>query len=354
MSGRYDAVVIGAGQNGLTAAACLAKAGQRVLVLERRDAIGGSNHTAELHPGFRVDRAFHQAGWLDPALAAELGIGVPADAPAGPDPAVFSPLGDSGFTLPRAPRAAAEALRRFSPADAGRWEAFCALAHKLAGFLQHLYGVTPPQLTSTRAADLVTLLGLGRRVRGMGREDMIELLRVLPMSVAELLDDWFETDALKGVLGAGGITGIAQGPRSAGTAFVMLHHMVGNPVGVFRGGGIRPGGAGGLTSRLAAAAEALGVATRTGAEVVRIMVAGGRRPAWCSPPARRSPRRAPCPARIRAAPCSDWSTRSSWRRSTPARSATSATVASPPRSTSRWASCRGSPAPAPTTGCSAG
>ncbi len=276
MSGRYDAVVIGAGQNGLTAAACLAKAGQRVLVLERRGALGGSNHTAEFHPGFRVDRALHQAGWLDPVLAAELGIGVPADAPTGPNPAVFSPLGDGGFTLPRAPRAAAEALRRCSPADAGRWEAFCALAHKLAGFLQHLYGVTPPRLTSTRAADLVTLLGLGRRVRGMGREDMIELLRVLPMSVAELLDDWFETEVLKGLLGAGGITGIAQGPRSAGTAFVMLHHMVGNPAGVFRGGGIRPGGAGGLTARLAAAAAALGVETRTGAEVVRIVVAGGR------------------------------------------------------------------------------
>jgi phytoene dehydrogenase-like protein len=122
----------------------------------------------------------------------------------------------------------------------------------------------------------MTLLGLGRRVRGMGKPDMIELLRVLPMSVAELLDDWFETDVLKGVLGAGGITGIAQGPRSAGTAFVMLHHQVGNPAGVVRGGGIRPGGAGGLSVRLAAAAQALGVGIRTGAGVARIVVKEGR------------------------------------------------------------------------------
>ena len=276
MSARHDAVVIGAGQNGLAAAACLAKAGQRVLVLERRNTVGGSNHAAEFHPGFRVDAAFHQAGWLDPAMADELGIGVPADALAGPDPAVMSPLGDGALALPRAPRAAAEALRRFSAADAGRWEAFCALTHKLAGFLQHLYGAPAPQLTSTRAADLITLLGLGRRVRGMGKADMIELLRVLPMSVAELLDDWFENDALKGVLGAGGITGIAQGPRSAGTAFVMLHHLVGSPAGVLRGGGVRPGGAGGLTARLAAAAQALGVETRTGAGVARIVVRDGR------------------------------------------------------------------------------
>jgi phytoene dehydrogenase-like protein len=276
VSGAYDAVVIGAGQNGLVAAAVLARAGRRVLVLERRDTIGGTNHTAEFHPGYRVDAAFHQAGWLDPAMAEELGIGVPADAPGGPDPAVLSPLGDGVFVLPRAPRAAAEALRRFSAADAGRWEAFCTLTHKLAGFLQHLYGVTPPQLTSRRAADLLTLLGLGRRVRGLGKADMIELLRVLPMSAAELLDDWFETDVLKGVLGAAGITGIAQGPRSAGTAFVMLHHQVGSPHGVIRGGGIRPGGAGAMTQRFAAAAQALGVETRTGAAVAQILVQDGR------------------------------------------------------------------------------
>ncbi len=276
MSAAHDVLVIGAGQNGLVAAASLAKAGRRVLILERRDAVGGSNHTAEFHPGFRVDAAFHRAGWLDPAMAAELAIGVPADVPSGPDPVVICPLGDGAFALPRTPRAAADALRRFSAADAGRWEAFCALTHKLSGFLQHMYGVTPPQLTSTRAADLMTLLGLGRRVRGMGKPDMIELLRVLPMSVAELLDDWFETDVLKGVLGAGGITGIAQGPRSAGTAFVMLHHQVGNPAGVVRGGGIRPGGAGGLSVRLAAAAQALGVGIRTGAGVARIVVTDGR------------------------------------------------------------------------------
>ena len=138
MSARHDALVIGAGQNGLVAAAYLAKAGQRVLVLERRRTIGGSNQVAEFHPGFRVDAAFHQAGWLDAAMAGELGIGVPAGAPAGPDPAVISPLGDGALVLPRAPRAAAEALRHFSAADAGRWEAFSALTHKLAGFLQHL------------------------------------------------------------------------------------------------------------------------------------------------------------------------------------------------------------------------
>jgi phytoene dehydrogenase-like protein len=136
--------------------------------------------------------------------------------------------------------------------------------------------VTPPQLTSTRATDLLTLLGLGRRIRGMGKADMIEFLRVLPMSVAELLDDWFESDPLKGALGAGGVTGILQGPRSAGTAFVMLHHQVGNPVGLFRGGSLRRGGTGSLSARLALAAKGLGAEIRTGTRVARIRTVDGR------------------------------------------------------------------------------
>ena len=272
MRTRFDVIVIGAGENGLTAAAYLARAGRKVLVLERRDVIGGSNHLTELHPGFRVDGAFHRRGWLDPTMAAELDLEIAGGT--APETAVFAPDGDGGFVLPRSIPAAVEAVRRRSSWDAARWEEFCRLAHKLSGFLQTLYASTPPQLTSTRPADLMALLGLGGRVRGLGKADMIELLRILPMSVAELLDDWFETDVLKGTLGAGGITGIAQGPRSAGTAFVMLHHQVGSPAGVFRAGGV-PGGAATLPAQLAAAATRVGAEIRTGAAVSRILVRDG-------------------------------------------------------------------------------
>jgi phytoene dehydrogenase-like protein len=272
----YDVIVIGAGHNGLVAAAYLGKAGKRVLLLEGREAVGGTQSSEEFHPGFRVDTAFHQAGWLDPAIATDLSLGSATEGLLSPDPAVLNLANDGAFLLRRSPRDAAEEIRKRSTADASRWEDFSRLMYKLSGFLQHLYGVTPPQLTSTRPMDLLTLLGLGRRVRGLGKADMIEFLRVLPMAAAELLDDWFENDALKGALGAAGITGIMQGPRSAGTAFVMLHHQVGNPLGVFRGAGLRRGGGDQLSTQLSSACRGFGVEMRTGMRVARIRSVDGR------------------------------------------------------------------------------
>lgn len=276
MSIAYDVIVIGAGHNGLVAAAYLAKAGKRVLVLEARPEFGGMQSTDEFHPGFRVDSAFHQSGWLDPAMASDLSLGSATEGLLLPEASILNLTDQGGFLLRRGIRESVEEIRKYSAADAGKWESFARLMHKLSGFLQHVYGVTPPQLTSTRPGDLLNLLGLGRRVRGMGKADMIEFLRILPMAVAELLDDWFETDGLKGALGAAGITGIMQGPRSAGTAFVMLHHQVGNPVGLFRAGSLRRGGVGTLGIKLAQAARGFGAEISTGKRVARIRTVDGR------------------------------------------------------------------------------
>src|SRR5262249_20458595 len=141
----------------------------------------------------------------------------------------------SFLTLPRDPRAAADAIRPHSTVDAERWPSFVARLRKLAGFLETLYQAPPPDVGATSLRDIAPLLALGSRFRALGREDMIEFLRTLPLSVWELLDDCFECAPLKAAAATAGIQDHQQGPRSGGTGFVLLHHLVGAPVGSLRG-----------------------------------------------------------------------------------------------------------------------
>ena len=264
----FDAIVVGAGINGLVAANYLARAGQRVMVLEANEVAGGCHVTEEIAPGFRVDTLAHDVGWFPPRIVADLGLASHGLVLEQSDVSVFAPQPDGRhLTLYRDLRRASEAIAAHSTRDAERWPAFATRMARLSGFLEHLYSSSPPQLMSSSIADLFMLLGLGRKLRGLGKVDMVELLRTLPMAVAELLDDNFESDALKGVLGAGGVTNIMQGPRSGGTAFIMLHHQVGGPEGQFRARAIPRGGVGALATALIAAAKAHGVEVRLGARV---------------------------------------------------------------------------------------
>lgn len=270
MSAPHDAIVIGGGINGLVAAASLAKAGQRVLLLERGEAVGGQSLTAEFSPGFRADPLGQDAGWLPPSVAAELGLGNLARVV--PDPAVVVPVGAGEWLATfRDTARTAEAIRRYSAADASKWAAFTTLLGKLSGFLEALYVLPAPDIGASALSELLPLLGLARKLRGLGRRDMVELLRTVPMSVQELLDDWFEFDPLKAALGAWGTAGIRQGPRSGGTAFVLLHHQVG-AAGTIRGRGYWQAGPDALAKTLAAVAARHAVTLRTGAEVARITV----------------------------------------------------------------------------------
>jgi len=275
----YDAIVIGAGVNGLVTAAYLAKAGQRVLVLEGRSAIGGAAVTEEIReaPGFRFDTCAHDTGWLSPKIARDLELARHGLDILHSDSTVFTPLPDGGHLLLwREIGKSVEAIRKFSQADADKWVPFSDRMMRLAGFLQAAYAVAPPKITSTDPADLFTLLGLGWRLRGLGKTEMIELLRTLPMSVADLLNDWFESDVLKGTLGASGITHIFQGSRSGGTAFVLLHHHVGSKAGAFRSRSAVRGGIGNLANALSAAAQRYGAEIRIGVEAAQIIVKDGR------------------------------------------------------------------------------
>jgi phytoene dehydrogenase-like protein len=162
-------------------------------------------------------------GWVPRPLIAALGLDLSIEAP---DPWATVLLQDGGsLELWRDVGRSVESIRRLSERDAGKWPEFVRRMAAIAGLFEHLYLDSPTDPLDLR---------LALRVRGLGREGMLDLMRLLPMSVAELLDDWFQTDALKGALGAMGIVDLRQGPRSGGTAFRLIHHHVGSPQGVFR------------------------------------------------------------------------------------------------------------------------
>jgi len=201
----FHAIIIGSGVDALVAAHLLARRGRQVLVVEERAP------------------ATQDFGWVPSQVVGELGLTLAVDAP---DPWVTALLQDGGkLELWRDVRRTSESIRRFSERDARSWPDFCRRMAALARLFERLYLETPADPLNLRFA---------LRVRGLGRESMVDLMRLLPMPVAELLDDWFECDALKGALAAMGILDIRQGPRSGGTAFRFLHHHVGSPEGVFR------------------------------------------------------------------------------------------------------------------------
>jgi phytoene dehydrogenase-like protein len=251
-----DAIVIGAGPNGLVAASYLAAAGRRVQVVER----GGGG--GDVRP---------DAGWVPAPVVADLALERFGWKHPGTDPWLTVPLSAGGtLELRRDVAATAEGIRRLSAGDAARWPEFCARMARLSRFLERVYLRPPANPLGASGRDLLGLAQLARRARGLGREGLSDLLRFFPMSVGELLDDWFESDALKGALGAIGVRNLCQGPRGGGTSFVLLHHHVGSPPGVF------DAGSGEVRGALVRVARDRGVEVRHGAEVVRILTRGGR------------------------------------------------------------------------------
>jgi phytoene dehydrogenase-like protein len=267
----FNAIVIGGGSNGLVAATALAQGGRRVVLLERAERTGGKARVIEFAPGFRAPSVGTDAGWLPDTVARGLRIARPAlDEP---DIPITVAAGAGDFLrIPRDPVRAADEIRKRSPKDASHWAGFASRVGALARFLESIYQLPAPDIDTRALGELPGLLGLGQKFRALGRTGMTELLRVMPMPVQDLLDDELESPMVKAAIAAGALRDLRQGPRSGGTSFGLLHHLVGAPAGSIRGRGSWSAGADAFVVAAEAAAKKASVAIRCKARVARILV----------------------------------------------------------------------------------
>ena len=272
----YDAIVIGGGHNGLINAAYLARAGRRVLVLERRERVGGAAVTEEVFPGFKFSVYSYVVSLLRPEIIRDLdlpGHGLHVL----PLESTLTPLPDGDYLAQWSDYdQTRRELCRHSPRDAEAYDEYGLLMHHMARAVKPILGMVPPDPTSLSPGDLLGLLRLGRHLRGLGAERFHALYKLMTMSAADFLDEWFETDVLKATKAASGIIGTFLGPRSPGTAYILLHHYMGEIDGVFRAWGFAKGGTGSISEAIAGAARRFGAEIRASAPVARVIVDGGR------------------------------------------------------------------------------
>jgi phytoene dehydrogenase-like protein len=276
MPAPYDAIVIGGGHNGLVCAAYLARAGKRVVVLEQRERVGGAAMSEQIFPGFTFSVFSYVVSLLRPEIIRDLDL---------PRHGLHVlPLESTLTPLPNGDYLAQwndhdqnrRELARHSARDAEAYDEFGRLMHLMARGVKPILGMLPPDPASLAPADLAGMWRLGKYFRGLGPERFHTLHKLLTMSAADYLDEWFETEALKGTKSASGIIGTMLGPRSPGTAYVLLHHYMGELDGVFRAWGFAKGGNGSVSAAIAAAARAAGAEIRTEAPVAHVLVANGR------------------------------------------------------------------------------
>lgn len=266
-----DVVVIGGGHNGLIAATFLAKAGFKPLVLERTEHVGGCARTTEIARGFHVPTLAHAAA-IDPAIVRSLALERHGLQIIRPDAAICAPTLDGrALTLWRDRTRAAQEIRAFSPRDADRYPRFLDSVARISGVLGAVLEQPPPSIDAPAATDLLELLKAGRRFRALGQADAYRLIRWLPMPVADLVGEWFESEPLRATIAASGLVGSFLGPRSAGSAAALLLQAAGDGHAA-ASGWFAKGGPGALAAALASAAQEAGVDVRTSADVARIDV----------------------------------------------------------------------------------
>ena len=275
-SNTYDAIIIGGGHNGLVAAAYLARAGKRVVVLERRHLVGGAAVTEEIFPGYKFTEFSYVVSLLRPEIIRDLelpkhGLKIL------PLPSTFTPMENGDYLaawddhdLTR------RELYRHSPKDAEAYGEYARVMARAAKAIKPIINLIPPDPTSLSLRDMLGLLKVGQFAMGLSEKELYTIAKLTTQSSGDLLDEWFETDALKGTKAASGIIGTFLGPRSPGTAYVLLHHYMGEIDGAFRAWGFAKGGTGGISNAIASAAQALGAEIRVNASVKQVIVKHGR------------------------------------------------------------------------------
>src|SRR3954471_18452543 len=281
MTNTYDALVIGGGHNGLVSAAYLARSGAKTLVVESRGTLGGAATTEspwEDAPQLRVTRLSYVMSLMPPTIIKDLELerhGYKVH-PMGPYYQAF-PEGGSLTIYDDDPARTYDSLARWSKKDADAWPKWNAWLEGLADVMGPLLTRVPPALGSRRPADLVDTARLAWSQRGLDVRRTADVTRLMTMSIADLLDDWFESPQVKGAMAVNGVIGTWAGPCEPGTAYVMAHHSIGDVGdGQLGSWGFPEGGMGGVSEAIAKSARSFGAEIRTNAKVLKMLVRNGR------------------------------------------------------------------------------
>jgi phytoene dehydrogenase-like protein len=276
MTQKFDAIVVGGGHNGLTCAAYLARAGKKTLVLEKRHVLGGAAVSEEIHPGFTYTVCSYVVSLLRPEVIQELELHkhglhlMPLDSS-------FVPMENGDYYAVYGDEASTRAeIQRHSKRDAEAMPRFSQLMYEMAYAVKPILGMVPPDPSNPGLRGLQTLREFGSHIQGLGKDTFHQLTKIMTMSVSDFLDEWFESDVVKALSALNGIIGTKLGPKSPGTAYVLLHHYMGELDGAFTAWGWQKGGTGGVSEALASAARSHGADIRVNSPVQQIIIKNGK------------------------------------------------------------------------------